>query len=162
MTSEILRRSEASAALICKCNEKQTRWLTRWNRSWQCYHFVGGHKHDDETFRQCLVREIREELALLLDRDFALAAEPRARAEFVTWSDSAQTETQYVIELFDVRLVNGSDSAFAGSDDGVRWLTEQEIRNKFCADGKPISSTMTRLLEEIGWKCPCDESQDTR
>jgi hypothetical protein len=55
-----MRQSLASIALI---QRNQRQWLAQWTENWQGYHFVGGHKRPDESFRDCVIR-VAEELLL--------------------------------------------------------------------------------------------------
>src|SRR5437773_919158 len=80
-----MRTSVASIALIQKREQGQTQWLVQWNRNWRCYNFVGGHKHPDEDFRECLLREVKEELGLDEGSDYAVADGPRAHLEYTAW-----------------------------------------------------------------------------
>ena len=64
-------------ALIQRNQHGQRQWLAQWNTSWQRYSFVGGHKRLDESFRQCVIREIGEELQLAEGSEFLVADEPR-------------------------------------------------------------------------------------
>lgn len=167
MTDPIRRQSLAGVALICRRNRGAIEWMARWNRNWKCYYFVGGHKHDDESFLDCVVREIHEELAIERDKDYTVAEQPIARVQYTAKSRSAKVraelstaggdtsaETDYTVEVYDVRL--GADAArgFVRSQQVVRWLTADEIRSKFCTDGLPVSETMQRLLDRLEWICP--------
>ena len=142
------RRSEAAVALIRRESDGQTLWLAQWNRKWQAYHFVAGHRRPDETFRECLVRELGEELGLRADVDCTAAAEPLARVEYSAWSESARAETQYTMELFAVELTSAA-RASADEDPRNRWLSGPEIASQRCQDGRPVSATMQRLLNEV-------------
>src|SRR5437899_12852391 len=102
MSESAPRRSERAAALIREA--KGRRWLARWNAKWGAYHLVAGHRLPDESFRDCIRRELNEELGLRDPSDFTVAGEPAARLEYSAYSRSAGVETAYVMELFDVRL----------------------------------------------------------
>ncbi len=143
-----MRQSNASIALIRRGQGLETRWLAQWNRSWRCYNFVGGHKHDDESFRQCVIREVNEELEIAEGSDFAVAEHPLARLDYTAWSDGAGQETHYVMELFDVRLIGEAARRQVDADPRNRWLTEAEIRSCRCTDGQPVSETMGRILNQ--------------
>ena len=65
-----MRLSEAAVALIRREQDGRTFWLARWNRNWRAYHLVGGHRRPGESFRDCLVREIAEELHLREGTDY--------------------------------------------------------------------------------------------
>lgn len=153
MSPDPLRKSVASIALICRKWNGSFRWLARWNRNWGCYNFVGGHKHEDETFRECVIREIGEEIGLDEDRDFRVDAEPVSHLNFVAWSENARSETFYSIDLFAVELFGEKARKTLASSANLRWLNREEIVAQECADGKPVSPTMTRLLNELQWQC---------
>lgn len=106
---------------------------------------VGGHKRPGESFRECCIREVAEELDLAAERDFVVAPEPLARVEFNAHSASADTDTRYTFELYRVELVD-PDVPLAGKN---RWLTEGEIAEGRSADGLPTSETVTRLLSAV-------------
>jgi 8-oxo-dGTP pyrophosphatase MutT (NUDIX family) len=99
-----MRKSLASIALIQRSQHGRRQWLAQWNEHWQRYSFVGGHKRPDESFRDCMIREIAEELLLGEGRDFLVADRPLARLEYIAWSQSAGQETRYSIELLEVQL----------------------------------------------------------
>ena len=165
------RKSTAAVALICRRQDGEAQWLARWNKHWKCYYFVGGHKRDDETFFDCLVREIKEELGISAEQDFTVAPQPLAHLEYVAWSRSAKAETEYTVEVygvkpeteytvefFDVRFIDDAIRERIQSKQALRWLNEAEIRGQRCSDGLPVSETMARLLDELGWKCPSCQS----
>jgi len=167
MAEQARRQSLASVALIHRRLNGRMEWLARWNRNWRCYYFVGGHKHDGETFLDCLVREIREELGIEQERDYRVASAPLARLEYTAYSRSAKADTDYTLELydvrprtdytlelFDVRLAGALEHVGNDSEQAVRWLAEDEIRAGQCRDGRPVSETMLRVLDRIGWEIP--------
>jgi 8-oxo-dGTP pyrophosphatase MutT (NUDIX family) len=144
-----MRRSEAAVALIRRAQDGQTLWLAQWNDKWQAYHFVSGHKRPDESFRECLVREIAEELQLGLGTDYRISAASPIHLEFTDFSESTQTETRYIMELFNVELGSGAHPGVE-ADPANRWLTDAEIHAGQTSDGRPVSATMKRLLSEVG------------
>jgi 8-oxo-dGTP pyrophosphatase MutT (NUDIX family) len=148
------RCSLGAAAVICCRDSGQLRWLARWNKNWRCYYLVGGHKHEDETFRQCLAREISEELDLAEGDDYGMGATPCQRLEYDAWSESAKRETHYEIELFAVKLSDAVERSLPRSRREVRWLSREEIENGACADGQPVSPTLSRMAAAVGWGCP--------
>jgi len=144
-----MRTSIAAAALIREVHPNETRWLAQWNPRWGRYHLVGGHKHPSESFRECLVREIGEELGLFEGVDFVAPQAPAAHLEFTAFSEGCQQQTAYTMELFEVQLC-GTARQKIDAEDKNRWLTEAEIQAGQTADGKPVSATMQMLLAKIG------------
>ncbi|MGO9465409.1 MAG: tetratricopeptide repeat protein [Isosphaeraceae bacterium] len=144
-----MRQSEAAVALIRRIQDGQTLWLAQWNPKWRRFHFVSGHRRPDETFRQCLVREVAEELELGEGADYQVSPAPPMHLEFTDFSESTQTETCYIMELFGVEL---GSAAYPKVDRNAenRWLSEAEIEAGQTHDGRPVSATMKRMLGAIG------------
>jgi 8-oxo-dGTP pyrophosphatase MutT (NUDIX family) len=142
-----MRQSEAAVALIRRSADGQTLWLAQWNPKWRRFHFVSGHRRHDETFWECLVREIAEELHLSDGTDYRVSADAPTHLEFVDYSESTQTQTRYIMELFSVELSSGAHPKVESNPEN-RWLTEAEIQAEQTRDGQPVSATMKRLLGE--------------
>jgi len=125
------------------------RWLAQWNRKWQALHFVGGHKLAEESFRECVIREVTEELGLSAAGEFHVADDPLARVSYIAHSQSAREDTLYSLELFEVAIHSPAECK-VDSNSMNRWLTAGEIREQRCDDGTAVSATMERLLQQTG------------
>jgi ADP-ribose pyrophosphatase YjhB (NUDIX family) len=147
--SNKLPQSVAAFALIRRVEQCQTLWLAQWNPRWGCYNFVGGHKRPDESFRDCVAREVSEELGLHAGKNCSVAADPVAHLTYSAWSASARQNTQYTIELFEVGLADSDARSNVDANPDNRWISEREILTKCCDDGKPVSDTMELLLSKV-------------
>jgi 8-oxo-dGTP pyrophosphatase MutT (NUDIX family) len=145
-----VRKSIGAVALICRRAGGDLRWLVRWNRNWGCYHFVGGHKRDSESFAECARREIAEELGLRPEADFTVSPEAMQHLQYAAWSQRAKLDTEYTTELFAAVLRGKAADETVGRHD-VRWIGAEEIRSGLCADGRPVSPTAVRLLDAVKW-----------
>jgi 8-oxo-dGTP pyrophosphatase MutT (NUDIX family) len=141
-----MRTSEGAQAVI---RRGPAEWLAQWNPKWGCFNFVGGHRRADESFRDCLLREVEEELGLHRDADFHVGDIPAGRAEFTAWSESATADTAYILELWDVILTPAAAEGVS-ADPANRWVTSAEVQSGATADGRPVSPTMRRLLAVLG------------
>ena len=128
-----MRKSFAALALITRHLPEGIRWLAHWNQHWRAYHFVGGHKHDDETFRECLIREVHEELGLVNESDFAVAASPTSRQQYTAWSERAHQDTEYTIELFEVSFEERIHTEQVLETGENRWLSTSRGLASFSA-----------------------------
>lgn len=154
------RESVGAVALICRLSNKgPAQWLARWNSNWDSYNFVAGHKHDSEEFRECIEREIQEELGLRRatdPSDFTVSKKPIAQGTYDAWSASAKVDTEYMTQVFYVEL---GDPIYQKTLKGplCRWLDAKEIGSQLTSDGKPISETMHLILTATGKQkhCPC-------
>jgi hypothetical protein len=130
-------------------HEGQASYLAQWNPKWQALHFVSGHKRPEETFRECIVREISEELGLTPGSNTIVAGAPRAVLEFAAWSESAAVETWYEMAVFDVALSGERTLATIAANPDNRWVTGSEILAGQCDDGTRISPTMARIVKTL-------------
>jgi 8-oxo-dGTP pyrophosphatase MutT (NUDIX family) len=145
-----MRTSVAAFALFRRdAPAGRVEYLAQWNEAWHAFHFVGGHKRDDESFRDCCIREVAEELGLVEGRDFRLAPERRCHLRYIHWSESARADTSYTIELFDAELLSPA-VASVQADPNNRWLIESDIRAGRCRNGRAVSPTMLRILSLAG------------
>jgi 8-oxo-dGTP pyrophosphatase MutT (NUDIX family) len=142
------RASVGAAALVRRIGPAGREWLAQWNPKWGSFHLVGGHKRDSESFRDCCRREVMEELELS-DAEFRVAEVPFAHLEYEAYSRSAGEMTDYVLELFDVELNAGAAEKVQTGPDN-RWLREEEIIARACADGRPVSETTEKVLRMAG------------
>lgn len=147
-----MRRSIGSIAIIRHLMASHPIWLAQWNSSWCAYNFIGGHKHDDESFRECLVREIVEELNIEEGKDFQVATLPLGHLEYTDVSRRNGEATEYVIELFSVELNGPQVHSAVDANSANRWLSEAEILAETSNDGRPISPTPKRFLDHLKQK----------
>ncbi|MEO8497722.1 MAG: NUDIX domain-containing protein, partial [Planctomycetota bacterium] len=140
-----MRRSAGGIAVIRREENGSPRWLAQWNHHWQAFHLVGGHKLPGESFHQCVVREVAEELGLTLGDDFHVAESALSQVSYIATSRSAQEDTLYSMELFEVEIRPAAGPKI-DSNPLNRWLTESEIRQQRCGDGGAVSPTMQVLL----------------
>jgi hypothetical protein len=146
--TEPLRRSEGGIALFQRTLGGKTQWLAQWNEGWRAFFFIGGHRRNGETFRECVVREIGEELGPTAS-DCRVATRPAHHLEYLARSNSADELTAYTMELFETQLAPQTLAAVE-QDTQNRWLTEEEIRRLEAHDARPVSVTMLLLLSLAG------------
>ena len=145
-----MRNSVAAIALIGREENGKRVWLARWNINGNAYSFVGGHKDPGESFRDCLIRRVGEELGLEADADFLLGEEPHSHLEYVGWSEGPRAQTAYTMELYEVTLTGDFSLDKIDSDNQNRWLEPGEIKSAATKDGQSVSATMNLLMEMAG------------
>ena len=159
VTSQPTRHSYGSVAMITILDGRQHLWLGQWNDSWQAINFVGGHREHGESYRDCLIREITEELGLLLTRDFRIPAEPARAIEYTAVSRRTDEWTRYHLSLYSVALSAGVSDRLSLNPRN-HWLTEQQIDAMVTDTGIPISRTMKRVFDEARLWLDQDPSVD--
>jgi tetratricopeptide (TPR) repeat protein len=147
--SEIrMRVSEAALALITRNNSLgQIEFLTQWNAKWQAYSLIGGHRERGESFLDCCHREVEEELGLVPYVDFTAAKDPTFPVlEFQAFSRSAQQETAYQIELFQIDLTSANAREAIQKNPANRWLLKSEVHNRLAGDGRAVADQVFLVL----------------
>jgi 8-oxo-dGTP pyrophosphatase MutT (NUDIX family) len=145
-----MRRSLAGLALISRDVSGETRYLLQWNVKWSRYSLVGGHKRDDESFRDCLIRELFEELGLQAGIDLAVADQPLARLEYTAWSASALQHTHYIFELFDVSGLTAQAQEQIDANPCNHWASAAEVLYRRQGSGLPIADNVSLLFRQAG------------
>lgn len=145
-----MRKSIASVALIVR-RQTESEWLLQWNAAWNCFNLIGGHKREDESFRDCLIREIDEELHLHVARDYRIAAKPQLELGYLAFSKRAQCETQYEVLVYPVDLEVSAErqAMLEQAEENNRWVSESEIDSGKTRDGATISDMTARVLRAV-------------
>jgi ADP-ribose pyrophosphatase YjhB (NUDIX family) len=138
-----MRVSEAALAWIQHLGPTGPELLVQWSESWQMFSLIGGHRETGETFRDCCIREIAEELELTPDQ-YTVAPQPLRRVEYVAYSHSQQRETCYQIELFQA---SGIDWDTAVRIPQTRWIRGDEVYARKTHDGLPISDQVAHMVK---------------
>jgi len=118
-----MRESQGALALIRRPGRDGPEHLVQWNEKWGALHLVGGHRRPEESFHDCLCRELTEELAVQPGVDCRVAERPLAHLEYAAFSQSAGEETAYTMELFEVGLAPAVVAQVSG-DPRNAWVGE--------------------------------------
>jgi hypothetical protein len=141
-----LRTSEGAVALIRgKDRHGQDAVLAQWNERWGAFFLIGGHRDGTETFRQCVAREVVEELELARGEPHEFEVEPPyPPLEYVAWSRGYDQYTAYTMHRFEVKLTPAGLASVEANWDRLRlyWLTRSEISNLQTTDGRRVSETV--------------------
>ena len=142
--SEPLPISEGGIALITREVNGETEYLAQWNDKWKAFFFVGGHREDGESFRQCVIREVCEELEVEED-SFEISQEPIRELDYLAISNRTRGLISYKHEIFKVGIENITLALNLKN----LWLTQNEIFNGEANDGRPVSQTTSLVLDGI-------------
>lgn len=148
------RSSEAAVAIIRREEKGQDLWLAQWNKRWQRYYLVGGHRHTDETPEECLKREVHEELDLTSNADYTCEPIQDEPLQYTDWSVGYWQDTDYTTWPFRVTLKSPAMKR-VNRNPANRWLTKEEILCERCHLGRaaqgdqPVSPTMKKLLRML-------------
>jgi ADP-ribose pyrophosphatase YjhB (NUDIX family) len=141
-----MRISKAGLALITRLGPNDdVEYLVQWSDTWQMYSLIGGHVEAGESYRDCCVREVAEELDLV-PTEYVVTAEPLWRLEYEAFSHSRRAMTLYRVELFRVTLASPDVVRKVSLQSANRWLSESEIAKMMTIDGQPISEQVRTVF----------------
>jgi 8-oxo-dGTP pyrophosphatase MutT (NUDIX family) len=143
-----MRQTSAAFAWIEYDTPHGRRVLTQWNRKWQAFNVIGGHREPAESFRECVVREITEELGLT-EAQFTVSAAPIAEIEFSAHSIPADEMTTYTMQLFRAAIVDEDAHRRIEGNAENRWHSPIEIEAGRTADGRRISEVAMRFVAKV-------------
>ena len=101
-----MRKSIGAMALIEKSHYGEVLWLTQWNGHWNRYNLIAGHCEKDEAFRDCIKRELEEELGITQNQ-FRVVDKPLERLKYTGYSESHGEDTEYTLEVYETRILSG-------------------------------------------------------
>lgn len=140
-----MRRASAAFAWIERPSPEGPRVLTQWNRKWQAFNLIGGQREAGESFRECALREIVEELGVSATQ-FDVSAEPIAQLDFSAYSVPLGDTTAYTMALFRAALADAAAVSLVDENPQNRWLSREELAAGTTADGRQISEVAVRFL----------------
>ena len=141
-----MRESRGALARIARQHDGETQWFVRWNRKWESFALIGGHVESGETYRECLLREIEEEIGLN-EPDVAASEHATTELSYAAFSKRAKAETQYTLLLFDVDIAVATTARLVAEDERLRWVSLSEIHAEKTQDGKGISDVVKRFYD---------------
>lgn len=153
-----LKQFIAAIALIRRDrSDGRTEWLALWNAGRDCYQFVEAYKLDDETFRQSLLREIAWATGLRTGKDFVVAGGCRAHLQFAEVDRCGGEPVWFIVEFFLVELMGRSHRQVLDEQDGVAWLTAEDVQRGTAPDSRPLCSRLRSLLKQADILQPWQE-----
>lgn len=150
------RQSEAALAWITRVTDSQeTEYLTQWNKSWKAYSLIGGHVEDGESFRECCIREIEEELHCT-SVDYQVEPHPCATLRFSGFSKAAREETDYHWQVF---ITHPSSGLLDRLPKDCVWVQAKHIQAGRASDGQPIADQVKTVSKAVDIQFSCCRTQ---
>ena len=144
-----MRKSTGALAYLIRNRDEHPELLAQWNEGWQSYSFVGGHKRNEESFRECVIREVNEELRIDEGSEFLVEPTALSHLEYTAWSVRARVATAYTMEVFRVTLVSTDIEAFVSRAAENCWVSFPEIWAGCTENGTHISNTVRDIVRHI-------------
>lgn len=143
------RRTTAAFGWIERRSPDGRLYLVQWNRKWEAFNLVGGHQEPGETARECVVREIAEELGLVDGRDVSVGEKPLAHIEFTAWSRPLGEWTAYDMTAFAAAIRHPAAFERIEENHDNRWISAEEMRRGETADSRVVSEVATRFAAPL-------------
>jgi hypothetical protein len=141
-----MRRYFRSLALIPRVNEERSSWFCQWNQVDGWFDFVTGERLDNESFRDCIDREVSNTLGLG-PKDYLVANMAQLNLEFAAVLPGEAEASHVSVAFFIVNPYGKTSRQMLESHPGGRWLTGGELLEGKTTDGIPVSPVVTYLLK---------------
>ncbi|MEQ9410494.1 MAG: hypothetical protein RIK87_22355 [Fuerstiella sp.] len=137
-----------SIALMRHPTQLENLWLAWWNQRAGHYDFVTAERLDDESFRECLDREIAWVLDLERGRDYLISSMARLHLDVPVEASEDIPDTFFAVEFYIVDLYGSSGRLSLEQNRDVRWLSSDEVLSGRTSDGRPVSPSLVHLLNQ--------------
>ena len=127
---------DGSVSMIRHTRPDYSSWLACWNDSSECFEFVVAPRLEQESYRDCLSREIAWTLKLERDRDYLISSVARLHYE----------AHELTVEFFVVEPYGQSFRKRIDANPNARWLRRHELENRRTDDGLSVSVGLCELL----------------
>ncbi len=135
-----------SIALLRHPQQLENLWLAHWDARRQHFDFVTAERLDDESFRECLDREIAWVLDIRRGKDYIISSQARLHLDIPVESDDVVTF--YVGEFYIADLYGKAGRAMIEHNKELRWLTSDEVLSGQASDGAPVNPELVALLNK--------------
>jgi hypothetical protein len=121
-------------------------WLAYWNQSAEHFDFVTSSRLDNESFRECLDREVAWILQLRRGKEYIISSQARLHLDVPAESSDLGQKNCFIVEFFIVDLFGKDGKISIENNSDVRWLTSEEVLSGRTVDGRTVSARLVRLL----------------
>ena len=133
-----------SVALLRHPEQLEHLWLAHWDSRRQYFDFVTAERLDDESFRECLDREIAWVLDLRRGKDYIVSSQARLHLDVPV--EAADDETFFVVEFYIADLYGKASRGMVELNRDVSWLTSDEVLSGQTSKGVPVNPSLVELL----------------
>lgn len=135
-----------SIALIRHPEYLEDQWLAYWEEGRKRYDFVTAERLDNESFRDCLDREVAWVLDIRRGKDYIISSQARLHLDLPI--DSEIAGAFFVTEFYIVDLYGKSGFASVELNKQLRWLTSEEVLSGRTVDGGLLNPALVALLNK--------------
>jgi hypothetical protein len=133
-------------ALIPRETGEPSCWFCHWDERNNFFDFVAGERAGDESFRDCVDREVSSKLGLRTS-DFLVANVAQLNLEFAAVLPGDEEPNHVRVAFYIVRPYSQAARQVLASFPGGRWLTGHELLEGGTRDGKRVNPSLTYLLK---------------
>ena len=134
-----------SVALIPDSTETKPKWLCVWDNNRSCFDFVTAERCGNESFRDCIHREVLESFGLT-KRDVLVSNMAQLNLEFVDTPPESKTNLHIAVSFYLIHLYSRAARHAVKEMVEGRWLTGNELLHGETIDGWSVSPTLSYLL----------------
>ena len=140
---------EGSIGLIRHPEEVERLWLAVWDDRNYHFDFVVAERLENDSFRECLDREIAWTLPLRSGKDYLISSVARLHLDAALSLDASQADLMlYSIELFVVDLYGKVAAKSLANDPNLRWVSSDEVLMGKTTCGRCIAPRLVAMIRK--------------
>lgn len=141
-----LVQNHTSVALIRHPEGKERKWLVKWVSASGWWTFVTAERIGNESWRECLDRELAWVFPLRRGKDYLISSMARLHLEEIVCDSQTGEDLHVAFEFFVVDPYGRDARKTFDTLEGTRWVTTAELLGGNASDGTAIDPQLTELL----------------
>lgn len=135
-----------SIALIRHPDRPEQQWLGIFDERRQFYSFITAERLNQESWRECLDRELSWALDLRRGKDYLISHMARLHFSESHFDPATGDEIEVELEFYVVDPYGRKGRAAFEQLEGVRWLSNDELRHAVTTDNIDIDPWLADML----------------
>ncbi|HCS52971.1 hypothetical protein [Rubinisphaera sp.] len=149
MDTAITPQFIGSIALMRHPEEGEKRWMTLWNSKRNQFEMVTALRLENDTYRECLDRELAWKLELQRGKEYLISSMARLHIEQELTLPGDEIPAFYAIEFYVVDPYGKPSFAKLDKREDLHWLTTHEILAGFGPEDRAVDPRLVYLINKF-------------
>ncbi|HBN77613.1 MAG TPA: hypothetical protein DD473_17740 [Planctomycetaceae bacterium] len=138
-----------SVAMMRHPEEGEKRWMTLWNSKRKQFEMVTALRLENDTYRECLDRELAWKLDLQRGKEYLISSMARLHIEQELILPGDEKPTLYVIEFYVADPYGKQSFNKLEERKDIHWLTTHEILAGYGPEDRSVDPRLVYLLNKF-------------
>jgi len=136
-----------SLGIVRRYVDETEEWLTIWDEIEEVCKLIQADRTEEETFRDCLHKNLEAELSLNAKKDYIISGLSMAHHQAPIEWPGEETPQWVIVQFFPIQIYGQAARDKVDRLPNVQWLTLSEIAKGCSTEGKPFDEKQRLLIE---------------